>query len=134
LLICRKVLFARQEREDDIAKLLEFFQKCKGVNEHFYWDAQMDKDARRIKNIFWSHASQRAECRDFGDVIMFDTTHKTNKHNMPLAMFVGCNNQMKNVVFGQVLLRDETSQMFTWLFTTSKTCIGGREPSVLPTG
>jgi hypothetical protein len=24
---------------DNIAKLLEFFQKFKGVNEHFYWDA-----------------------------------------------------------------------------------------------
>jgi hypothetical protein len=77
---------------------------------------------------------RHAECRDFGDVITFDTTHKTNKHNMPLAMFVGCNNQLQNVVFGQALLRDEASQTFTWLFTTLKTCMGGQEPSVLLTG
>jgi hypothetical protein len=55
--------------------LLGFFQNCKQTNEYFYWDAQTDTDTRRIKNIFWSHASQRAECRDFGDVITFDTTH-----------------------------------------------------------
>jgi hypothetical protein len=35
----------------------------------------------RVKKIFWSHTSQRAECRDFGDIITFDTTHKTNKHS-----------------------------------------------------
>jgi hypothetical protein len=45
----------------------------------------------RIKNIFWSHASQRAECRGFGDVIIVDVTHMTNKNSMSLAMFVGSN-------------------------------------------
>jgi hypothetical protein len=87
-----------------------------------------------IKNIFWSHASQCAECMDFGDVITFDMTHKTNKHWMPLAMFVGSNHQMQNVVFGQVLLRDESSNSFKWLFKTFKTCIEGQEPHVLLTG
>jgi outer membrane cobalamin receptor len=54
----------------------------------------------QIQNIFWSHASQRVEYRDFGDVITFDTTHKTNSKRMPLAMFVGANNNLKNVTFG----------------------------------
>jgi hypothetical protein len=34
------------------------------------------------------------------DVITFDTTHKTNSKRMPLAMFVGANNNLKNVTFG----------------------------------
>jgi hypothetical protein len=51
-------------------------------------------DTGRIKNIFWSHASQRAECHDFSDVITFDTTHMTNKNRMPLAMFVESNHQL----------------------------------------
>jgi hypothetical protein len=81
----------REERSDDIPKLLRFFWHCKSVNEYFYWDAQIDEKTCTIKNIFWSHASQRAECRDFGDVITFDTMHKTNKHRILLAMFVGSN-------------------------------------------
>jgi hypothetical protein len=89
---------------------------------------------RRVKNKFWSHASQRAECRDFGDVITFDTTHKTNKHRMLLAMFVGLNHQLQNAVFGQALLRDESSESFEWLFLTFKTCMGGPDPHVLLTG
>jgi hypothetical protein len=78
--------------------------------------------------------SQHAECGEFGDVITFDTTHKMNKHRMPLAMFVGSNHQLQNVVFGQALLRDESTESFAWLFTTFKTCMHGHEPHVILTG
>jgi hypothetical protein len=53
---------------------------------------------------------------------------------MPLAMFVGFNNQLQNVVFGQALLRDERADTFEWLFKTSRTCMGGRDPMVILTG
>jgi hypothetical protein len=86
-----------------------------------------------IRNIFWSHASECAECRDFGDVVTFDTMHKTNKHRMPLAMFVGSNHQLQNVVFDQALLRDEQVESFMSLFMMFKTCMGGWEPPVLLT-
>jgi hypothetical protein len=36
---CKKALFMREERADDIPKLLEFFRSCKRANEYFYWDA-----------------------------------------------------------------------------------------------
>jgi hypothetical protein len=97
--MCRKVEFMCEESSTDIPNLLEFFQHCKSANEYFYWDAQIDRKIGIIKNIFWSHASQHVECRDFGDVITFDTTHKTKKHMMPLAMFIGLNHQLLNVVF-----------------------------------
>jgi hypothetical protein len=130
----RKALFLREEMADDIPKLIAFFRTCKRANEYFYWNAQTDIKIGELKNIFWSHASQRAECRDFGDVITFDTTHKTNKHRMSLAMFVGSNHQLQNVVFGQTLLRDESSDSFEWLFSMFKTCMGGRDPHVLLIG
>jgi hypothetical protein len=71
---------------------------------------------------------------DFGDVITFDTMHKTNKHRMPLIMFVGSNNQLLNVVFGQSLLRYESSDSLEWLFRTFKACMGEHEPQVLLIG
>ncbi|WVZ64205.1 hypothetical protein U9M48_013766 [Paspalum notatum var. saurae] len=51
-------------------------------------------DNNIVKNIFWSHASQCAEFKDFGDVMTFDTIHKTNKNKMPLVLFVGFNHQL----------------------------------------
>jgi hypothetical protein len=71
---------------------------------------------------------------DFGDVITFDTIHKTNSKKMPLAMFVGCSNNLKNVLFGQALLRDDTTDTFRWLFESFKSCMGGRQPFVILTG
>jgi hypothetical protein len=66
-----------EEREDNIQKLLEFFQSCKRAKEYFYCDVQMDRKNGVKENIFWSHASECAECRDFGDVVTFDIMHKT---------------------------------------------------------
>jgi hypothetical protein len=83
-------------------------------------------------NIFGSHAESSAEYCDFGYVITFDTTHKTNNHRMPLGMFVRSNHQLQNVIFGQALMRDESDDSFK--FTTFKTCMGGHEPHVLLTG
>jgi hypothetical protein len=84
---------------------------CKQDNEAFYRDVDFDPKTKVLRSIFWSHASQRAEYVDFGDVITFDTTHKTNR-KMPLAMFVGCSNNLKNVSLGQALLQDETTDTF----------------------
>jgi hypothetical protein len=108
----KKAAKAREEREDDLNKLLQFFRECKKNNKYFYWDVDADPKIGVIKNIFWSHASQRAEYRDFGDVITFDTTHKTNSKHMPLAMFVGANNNLKNVTFGHALIGDESVGSF----------------------
>jgi hypothetical protein len=34
--VCKKAEFMHEERSNDIPKLLEFFQRCKSVNEYFY--------------------------------------------------------------------------------------------------
>jgi hypothetical protein len=57
-----------------------------------------------------------------------------NKHRMPLEMFVGLNYQLLDVVFGQALLRDESSESFEWLFNTFKACMGRRDPHDLLAG
>ena len=106
----------------------------KGQNEYFYYEVQVDEQ-NVIKNVFWSHASQRAEYRDFGDVVTFDTTYKTNVYSMPLAMFVGSNHQLQNVVFGQALLQDEQANTFEWLFRAFQNCMtGSRDPRCILTG
>jgi hypothetical protein len=62
------------------------------------------------------------------------TRPQDKKHRMPLAMFVGSNHQLLNMVFGQTLLTDESSDSFNWLFKMFKAYMGGHEPHVLLTG
>jgi hypothetical protein len=54
--IHRKAQKAREEREDNLNKLLQFFRECK-VNSEYFWDVDADPKTRVLKNIFWSHAS-----------------------------------------------------------------------------
>ncbi|XP_066347563.1 putative protein FAR1-RELATED SEQUENCE 10 [Miscanthus floridulus] len=47
-----KAAKAREEREDDLNKLLLFFRECKENNKYFYWDVDADPKTGVIKNIF----------------------------------------------------------------------------------
>ncbi|KAL6842558.1 hypothetical protein ACP4OV_027402 [Aristida adscensionis] len=128
----RRAAKRREEHADDISKLLQFFVECHEQNPKFYWDAKLGPDGV-IQTVFWSHASQQGEYADFGDVFTFDTTHRTNSYNMPLAMFVGGNNHLQNTIFGFALVGDETQPRFEWLFSTFKRCMGGHMPRCILT-
>ena len=72
---------------------------------------------------------------DFGDVLTFDTTYRTNRYSMPLAMFVGFNSNLQNVVFAQALIRDEKTDTFEWVIKQFKCCMASeKEPRVIFTG
>jgi hypothetical protein len=53
---------------------------------------------------------------------------------MPLAMFVGFNNQLQNRIFAQALIRDERADTFEWVFRQFKSCMNGKEPTIIFTG
>lgn len=123
----RKAANVRKERADDVKKLKAFFNECRAENSKFYYD--IDHDSEGVaKNIFWSHASCQANYAEFGDVVSFDTTYKCNFYNKPLAMFVGSNHHLQNVIFGFALLGDEKEETFDWVFRTFKTCMENKEP------
>jgi MULE transposase domain len=123
----------REGHNDDITKLFQFFKQCKVQNPQFYHEFQVD-GKNVVRNIFWSHASQQGDYADFGDCVTFDTTYRTNVYSMPLAMFVGCNHQLQNVVFAQALIRDEKANTFEWVFESFLECMGGKMPICILTG
>lgn len=102
-------------------------------NENFYSDVEVD-DENRIKNIFWANASGRAAYQDFGDCITFDTTYKSNKYHMPLAVFVGVNNHLQSTIFAVALMGDESEDSFKWVFSQFLMCMDGKQPMCILTG
>ncbi|KAM0833439.1 hypothetical protein ACQ4PT_064260 [Festuca glaucescens] len=99
----------------------------KKENENFFYDYKVDDD-NRLENVFWSNASSRAAYADFGDCITFDTTYKSNKHHLPLAVFVGVNNHLQSTIFGVALMGNESEESFKWVFSRSLECMGGKQP------
>lgn len=88
------------------------------MNDHsFFYAVQVDEDAS-ITNILWVDGRMKFDYVHFGDVICFDTTHKKNKEGRPFALFVGVNHHKLTVIFGAVVLYDESTSTFVWLFDT----------------
>ena len=103
----------------------------------FYWDTQFGGWAKKNYTRTGLLTLGDFFCRvyaDYSSVVTFDTTYRTNQYSMPLAMFVGFNNKLQNVVFGQALLRDERADTFEWLFKQFRACMGGKDPIVIFTG
>ncbi|KAH1203430.1 Protein FAR1-RELATED SEQUENCE 5 [Glycine max] len=89
---------------NDVGDAKAVFNYCKRKqveNPNFFYAIQCDDDSRMV-NFFWVDARSRVADQQFGDVITFDTSYKTNKYN-------------------------ESKNSFTWLFQTWLEAIGGKK-------
>ncbi|KAK2661376.1 hypothetical protein Ddye_007909 [Dipteronia dyeriana] len=85
-----------------------------------------DKDM--LANIFWMDSHSRFEYQCLRDVLIFDSTYKTNAYAKPLVLFVGVNNHHMNYVFGIALLSDKTMQSYRWAINTLINFMGHKHP------
>ncbi|GKA57394.1 FAR1-related sequence 5-like protein [Tanacetum coccineum] len=75
-------------------------KECHGIIMHFKQRVELDKESYfdmdlsedgTLKSIFWADGRSRYSYCQFGDVLVFDTTYKTNKFSFPFALFFGVN-------------------------------------------
>ncbi|KAL6214945.1 hypothetical protein ACLB2K_014377 [Fragaria x ananassa] len=71
----------------------------------------------RLANMFWRDGQSYMDYCSYGDVLIFDSTYKTNMYEKPLVVFVGTNNHRGTVIFGSALLVDETEETYNWVLT-----------------
>ena len=57
-----------------------------------------------------------------------------NLYEMPFGQFVGVNNHFQSVLFGGVLMTDETTESFRWVFREFVNLMGGKAPPTVLTG
>ncbi|KAG8374726.1 hypothetical protein BUALT_Bualt10G0025900 [Buddleja alternifolia] len=69
----------------------------------------------------------------YGNVVLFDTTYRTNKNYKPLALFVGLNNHRKMVIFGAALLYDEITESFKWICEAFLRAMSRKKPKTIIT-
>jgi len=102
---------AQESIEGDTSKTLALFAAMKEADPAFVLRLQVD-EKKRVKTLFWCHGSSRFNYSCFGDAITFDTTYRTNLYNLPFGLFVGANHHFQTVIFGAVLLTEETTDAF----------------------
>ncbi|XP_056160407.1 protein FAR1-RELATED SEQUENCE 5-like isoform X1 [Syzygium oleosum] len=114
----------------DCQSLLNHFHCMQMQNPMFFYAVQVDQDGR-LTNLFWRDSLSKFDYDCFGDVLVFDTTYRTNKYNMICAPFVGVNHHWKNTLFGCAFLLDETAESFIWLFDVFLKSMGNKAPKTI---
>uniref|UniRef100_A0A2P2JEI8 Uncharacterized protein n=1 Tax=Rhizophora mucronata TaxID=61149 RepID=A0A2P2JEI8_RHIMU len=101
------------KRDNDTVELIEV---CKGMAERdadFAYDYTTDQ-SEKLENIAWSYGDSVRAYSLFGDVVTFDTTYRSITYGLLLGLWFGMDNHGKSILFGCVLLQDESSQSFGW--------------------
>ncbi|XP_076892484.1 protein FAR1-RELATED SEQUENCE 5-like [Bidens hawaiensis] len=68
-----------------------------------------------VRSIFWSDGVSRCNYSMFGEVLAFDATYSTNRHDMIFIPFTGVDCHKKCVTFGAGLIHFETIDSYKWL-------------------
>ncbi|XP_042518540.1 protein FAR1-RELATED SEQUENCE 5-like [Macadamia integrifolia] len=99
----------------EVGSLLKYFATQTRNNPSFTYSVQLDSE-EQITNIFWVDPKMIIDYAQFGDVVSFNTTFRTNRQCRPLGVFARFNHHRGYTVFGATLLYDETVKSFKWLF------------------
>ncbi|PNX78819.1 protein FAR1-related sequence 5-like [Trifolium pratense] len=114
----------------DAQALVNHLQNRQAQDIMFYYSVQLDQESR-LTNVFWRDGKSKIDYDCFGDVVVFDTTYRTNKYNLICAPFVGVNHHWQNVMFGCAFLFDETATSFTWLFKVFLESMENNQPKTI---
>ncbi|XP_074346426.1 protein FAR1-RELATED SEQUENCE 5-like [Apium graveolens] len=98
----------------------------------FFIRALIDKEGR-LKCLLWVDPRSLLAYKNFGDVVAFDTTYRTNRYAMPFVPFTGVNHHYQSVLFGFALMRDELKTTFEWVLGTWLEVVEGKAPLAIIT-
>jgi hypothetical protein len=65
--------------------------------------------------MFLSDSQSQLDYGVFGDVVVFDSTYRVSRYNLPFVPFIGVGHHHTTVVFGCGILSDETASSYIWL-------------------
>lgn len=110
--------FARYKKERiegrDAEFVLNYMAARKERDPEFFYKHSTDNEGR-LQNLFWADAQSRMDYDAFGGVVIFDSTYRVNKYNLPFVPFIGVNHHRSTTVFGCGIVSDETVESYVWL-------------------
>ncbi|XP_043716929.1 protein FAR1-RELATED SEQUENCE 12-like [Telopea speciosissima] len=128
--------YVKKERKNNIGidwdRTFKYFRSMQSVDSGFFYAAEFGMN-QSIRSLFWVDSRAREAYKQFGDVVVFDTSYQTDKYRFPLATFTGVNHHRHSTVFGCGLLADETVESYVWLFETWLKAMSDQQPTSMIT-
>lgn len=82
-----------------------------------YFSTHVDSRTLKLERAFFMDSSQRTLARKFSDVILLDSTYKTNSLMMPLCVIAGVDQEGRNIILAGALLVQETAAAYSWILS-----------------
>ncbi|XP_042974838.1 protein FAR1-RELATED SEQUENCE 4-like [Carya illinoinensis] len=115
------------------AALCKFLQRMQGMSNGFYSVINFNPDNRLRKYQLFFLGISRAAYKSFWDVVTFDITYLTNRHKIPIVVFMGVNHHGQSIFFGAGLISSQDAYTFVWLFQIFLECMNGQTLSAIVT-
>ena len=118
--------------ETDAAKMLLYLLKQREDDPDYVVIPRLEGPANELTGLFWMTSQQ---CNDlwpkFHDVVVYDTTSKTNRYEMALSLFVAIDNNYKTRIVAQALTKYENQTDFNWILQCILQATNDLPPKVL---
>ncbi|KAJ9560277.1 hypothetical protein OSB04_005437 [Centaurea solstitialis] len=93
---------------------------------------EYNSDGGLLKYAFWADDTAKHNFQEFGDIISFDATYRTNKYCMVYVPFTGIDNHKNCVTLGAGILDSEDGKAFKWLLEAFLKSFG-KQPKLVVT-
>lgn len=113
--------------DGDANAVLELMKQKQMEDPDFFFEYQTSSEGRLL-NLFWCDGQSRLDYKAFGDLVLFDSTYRTNKYKMPFVPFVGLNHHRSTTIFACAVVSHETVESFQWLLQTLLVAMYNKEP------
>ncbi|XP_074283941.1 protein FAR1-RELATED SEQUENCE 5-like [Silene latifolia] len=107
----------------DVSTLVDLLTKCQSEDPGFFYRLKFGADGR-LCHVFWRDSMMKEDYLLYHDVLIFDTTYRTNKYNLICGPLIGINNHWSNIMFGFAFISNEQDESFEWLFNAFKESMG----------
>ncbi|XP_074364267.1 protein FAR1-RELATED SEQUENCE 5-like [Apium graveolens] len=132
----RNVLRDERKKKFEISDAQAGLDLLHRLNEEssskYFIRTEVDEE-NRLKCLVWIDPRCIMAYQNFGDVMAFDTTYRTNRYAMPFVPFTGVNHHYQSVIFGFALMRDEHASTFVWILRTWLEGVGNNPPLTIIT-